>query len=64
MIDTDNGIELTHEQMFALPFTSMSAAHVHEAGMTQWLLSAGPRSINTDFALQVFHDVRWCIVCH
>lgn len=30
--------------------------------MTQWCLAAGPRCITTEFALQVFLDVRWSIV--
>ena len=50
-------------ELFALPFTSINTAHVHEEGMIQWCLAAKPQSINTEFALQVFHDVRWCIVC-
>jgi hypothetical protein len=31
--------------------------------MIQWCQAAGPTNIKTEFALQVFVDVRWSIVC-
>lgn len=31
--------------------------------MVQWCLAAGPRRINSEFALMVFQDVRWSLVC-
>ena len=34
----------------------------HVDGMSQWCVAAGPQSINTDFALQIFYDVRWFLV--
>ncbi len=30
--------------------------------MAQWCRAAGPHSINTEFALQIFQDVRWSLV--
>jgi hypothetical protein len=45
-------------------FSSTPAAKTHEEGMTQWCRAAGPRRIKTDFAMQVFLDVRWAILIH
>ena len=56
------GPELICEQMVSMPFSSISAAHVHESGMTQWCKAAGPQSITSEFGLKVFEDIRWCIV--
>ena len=53
---------LTGQQLFAPTFAPVPRGHVHEEGMARWCVAAGPRIIKTEFAMQVFHDVRWCIV--
>jgi hypothetical protein len=43
-------------------YASVPQGKVHEEGMAQWCRAAGPRSIKTDFAMQLFQDVRWSIM--
>lgn len=40
----------------------MPPEHAHDKGMESWCLAAGPERIDTDFAFQVFLDVRWRVV--
>ncbi|KAK5174515.1 uncharacterized protein LTR77_001595 [Saxophila tyrrhenica] len=45
-------------------YSSVPHGKVHEHGMAEWCRAAGPRSIKTDFAMQLFKDVRWTIMNH
>ncbi|KAK3716317.1 hypothetical protein LTR37_006467 [Vermiconidia calcicola] len=43
-------------------FARIPASNEHEVGMAQWCCAAGPTHVSSEYALQVFEDVRWCIM--